>query len=86
MISVEIMKIINQRESCDTRIVVMRWSNNEVWLIQKKMPIISVRDNEYNRWKRNAKKKQQQQRQKKAGGTGATVKGWELNDFAVGLS
>ena len=31
-------------------------------------------------------KKQQQQRQKKAGGTGATVKGWELNDFAVGLS
>ena len=32
------------------------------------------------------KKQQQQQRQKKAGGTGATVKGWELNDFAVGLS
>ena len=30
MISVEIMKIINQRESCDVRIVVMRRSNNDV--------------------------------------------------------
>ena len=32
------------------------------------------------------KKQQQQQRQKKVAGTEATVKGWELNDFAVGLS
>ena len=47
------------------------------------MPIISVRDNENNRWKRNAEKKQ---RQKRTRGTKAIVKGWELNDFVVHLS
>ena len=30
IISVEIMKIIDQREKCDTRCVVMRWSNSGV--------------------------------------------------------
>ena len=45
------------------------------------MPIISVRDNENNRWKRNANKKKQ--RQKRTRGTKAIVKGWELNDFVV---
>ena len=30
------------------------------------MPIISVRDNENKRWKRNAKKKQQKKKQTKA--------------------
>ena len=29
-ISVEIMKIIDETEKCDTRSVVMRWSNSEV--------------------------------------------------------
>ena len=47
------------------------------------MPIISVRDNENNRWSRNAKKKKERKEQ---GGTGAIVKGWELNDFAAHLS
>ena len=28
--TVEIMKIIDEREKCDTRCVVMRWGNNEV--------------------------------------------------------
>ena len=30
IISVEIMRTIDERERCDTRCVVMRWSNNEV--------------------------------------------------------
>ena len=30
IISVEIMKIIYDREKCDTGCVVMRWSNSEV--------------------------------------------------------
>ena len=42
------------------------------------MPIISVRDNENNKWKRNAKQQQQKkhQRQKVTRGTEAIVKGW----------
>ena len=44
------------------------------------MPIISVRDNENNKWKRNAKKKQQQKKQtnkdrKEQGRTEAVKKG-----------
>ena len=53
IISVEIMKTIDERERCDTRCVVMRWSNGEVKLRQWRMPIISIRDNENNRWYRN---------------------------------
>ena len=30
IISVEIMKIVDERESCDVRCVLMRWSNSEV--------------------------------------------------------
>ena len=48
------------------------------------MPIISVRDNENNRSKK--KNKTNKQRQKRTKGTGAIVKGWELNDFVVHLS
>ena len=41
------------------------------------MPIISVRDNENIRWKRNAKKKEtNKQRQKGTRKTDAIVKGW----------
>ena len=32
IISVEIMKIINEREKCDTRSIVIRWSNSVVQL------------------------------------------------------
>ena len=39
------------------------------------MPIISVRDNKNNRWKRNSK---QNKDGKEQGGTEAIVKGWEL--------
>ena len=42
------------------------------------MLIVSVRDNENNIWKRNAKKKQ---RPKRTRGTEAVMKGWQLNDF-----
>ena len=42
------------------------------------MPIISVRDNENNRWKRNAKKKKKTEKKK---GAGSYMKGWELNNF-----
>ena len=34
IISVEIMKTIDERERCETRCVVVRWNNNEVWLRQ----------------------------------------------------
>ena len=30
IISIEVMKTIDQRERCDTRCVVMRWGNSEV--------------------------------------------------------
>ena len=56
------------------------------------MPIIGVRDNENNRWKRNAennsttaKKKQTNKERKEQGRTEAIVKGLELNDFVVHL-
>ena len=49
------------------------------------MPIISVRDNENNRWNRNSKK--QTKTEKKGGeGTEAIVKEWEINDFIVHLN
>ena len=53
------------------------------------MPIISVRDNENNRLKRNIEKSTQTNTQKPKrtrGGTEAIVKSWELNDFVVHLS
>ena len=56
------------------------------------MPIISVKDNENNRWKRNAKKKKKKEKERKEQGGGrgwgrteAIVKDWELNDFVVHL-
>ena len=48
------------------------------------MSIISVRDNENSRWKKNAEKKKQ--RQKRTSGRKTIAKGWELNDFLVRLS
>ena len=30
IISVEIMRTINEREKCDTRSIVIKWSNSEV--------------------------------------------------------
>ena len=61
------------------------------------MPIISVRDNENNRRKRNTKAKKQIKRktnkettkketQKKKRGTEAIAKRWKLSDFVVHLS
>ena len=58
------------------------------------MTIISVRENENSRWKRNTKnnnsnkktKQKQAKTEKRKGGTKAVVKGWELNDFVVHLS
>ena len=51
------------------------------------MPIISVRDNENNRWKRNTKEKKNQKTnkdRKEPVGTEDTVKEWE--HFVVHLS
>ena len=51
------------------------------------MLIISVRDDENKRWKRNAKKNKQVNKDEKEGeGTEAIVKGWQLNEFVVHLS
>ena len=51
------------------------------------MSIISVRDNENSRWKRNANNnKKTNKGRKEQGWREAIVKGWELNDFAVHLS
>ena len=51
------------------------------------MAIISVIDNQNNRWKRNAKKTAKQNKTKKIikKGTEAIVKEWKLNDFFVCL-
>ena len=62
IISVEIMKTIDERKRSDTRCVEMRWNNSEV--------LISVRDNENNRWNRNGKKPKKQQQKKQQTKTG----------------
>ena len=61
------IKKIEERKICDTRCVAIRWSNNEVQLRQQKMPKISVRDNENNRWKRKAKSKDIKEQKGQAG-------------------
>ena len=61
------------------------------------MPTMNVRDNENNRWKRNAKTKNKTKNKNQKpkiknihrtgqGGTEAIVKAWELNDFVLHLS
>ena len=50
------------------------------------MPIISVRDNESNRWKRKANNKDRKEQRGALVKTQALVKVWELNDFVVHLS
>ena len=51
------------------------------------MLITSARDNENNRWKRNAKKNKKKNKDgKNKGETEAIKKGWELDDFVVHLS
>ena len=50
------------------------------------MPIISVRDNDNNGWKRNAKNNKKTNKDRKQQGRTGIVKGWELNDFVVHLS
>ena len=56
------------------------------------MPVISVKDNKNNRWKRNAKTKQKTKKhththtQNRTRGTAAITKGWEINDFVERLS
>ena len=47
------------------------------------MSIISVRNNENNRWKTNEQKNNDRKEQ---GGPEAIVKGWELNGFVAHLS
>ena len=50
------------------------------------MPIISVRDNESDRWKRNTNKRSKKSKDRKSKGvrgTEAIVKGWQLNGFSV---
>ena len=46
--------------------------------------IISVRDNENNRWKRNPQEKRKKKKNRTRG-TEAVAKGWEINDFAEHL-
>ena len=47
------------------------------------MPIINVRDNEHNRWKRKAKKTKAERRK---GVAQVIAKVWELNGFVARLS
>ena len=53
----DIIKIIDKRQRCYAKCVVMRWSNSEVYLRQWKTLIISARDNENSRWNRENKTK-----------------------------
>ena len=50
------------------------------------MLIISVRDNENNRWKRRAKKNKQTKAERNKGVMQGIVKVWELNDFVLRLN
>ena len=54
------------------------------------MPIISIKDNKNNRWKRNAKKSKNKTKNKtkknRSRGTEAIAKGWEINGFVERLS
>ena len=34
IISIEVMKTIDERERCDAKCIVLRWGNSEVWLRQ----------------------------------------------------
>ena len=46
------------------------------------MAIFNIRDNENNRWKKNAKeKKRKKQKNKGTRGTKGIAKGWKVNDF-----
>ena len=58
IVSVEIMKIIDEREKWDTKCVVIRWSNSKEWKRKEKRSIVCVRNKESNGWNRNEKKKQ----------------------------
>ena len=80
------MKTIYEEERCDSRCVVMRWSNSKVSLTQQKMPIISVIDNENSRWQRNTRNNKKANKDRnEQGRKEAIVKGSELKDFAVHL-
>ena len=58
------MKIIDERQSCDTMDVVMTWNNSEMSQRQQKMSIINVRHNENTRWKRKEKKNKDRKKQR----------------------
>ena len=58
IVSVEIMKIIDEREKWDTKCVVIRWSNSKEWKRKEKRSIVCVRNKESNGWNRNEKKRQ----------------------------
>ena len=57
IVSVEIMKIIDEREKWDTKCVVIRWNNSKEWKRKEKRSIVCVRNKGSNRWNRNEKKK-----------------------------
>ena len=57
IVSVEIMKIIDEREKWDKKCVVIRWSNSKEWKRKEKRSIVCVRNKESNGWNRNENKK-----------------------------
>ena len=75
IISVEILKTIDERKRSDTRCVETRWNNSEV--------LISVRDNENNRWNRNGKKPKKQQQKKKTNEDRKEQGGGERGEEAI---
>ena len=50
------------------------------------MSIISARNHESKRWKRDKEKQKKPKDKKEQGETEAIVKGWKLNDFVEHLS
>ena len=64
-----------------TKFGIMRWSNSKVQIRHLEMPIISVKDNENNRWMKKKTKKQnkkQKQKQKaKQTNKGGKDQGWD---------
>ena len=80
------MKIIDERQSCDTMDVVMTWNNSEMSQRQQKMSIINVRHNENTRWKRKEKKNKDRKKQRSGASYSERVRAkWFCCAFKLGF-
>ena len=74
----------DERERCDTRCVVMRWSKSIS--VIKTVKDVNKENSTWKKRKQQQQQQQQKQRQEGARGIEVIVKGWGLNDFDVYLN